>query len=91
MLELAQTQQHSLFQRCRSAFVATLSWIASKISVAIRSAFWRSILASVRALVRESRSVRGASAQRSAFDERRKAGAEPAVSGSTPYPSHREF
>jgi hypothetical protein len=51
----------------KSCLVATLSWIASKISVAIRSAFWRSILASARALVRESRSVRSASAQRSAF------------------------
>lgn len=47
---------------CRSCLVATLSWIASKISVAIRSAFGRSILASARALVRESRSVRCASA-----------------------------
>ena len=64
-----------------------LSWIASKISVAMRSAFWRSILASARALVRESRSVNGRVSAALRIRVRRKAGAEPAVSGCTPYPS----
>jgi len=39
-----------------------VAWIASKISVAMRSAALRSMLASASALVRESRSVSGASA-----------------------------
>ena len=40
-----------------------VAWIASKISVAMRSAALRSMLASASALVRESRSVSGASAK----------------------------
>ena len=42
---------------CKSALLATLSWIASKISVAMHSAAGRSILASASALASESRSV----------------------------------
>src|SRR6266852_5583686 len=45
--------------RSRSDLVATLPWIASKISVAMRSATGRSILASARAFVSKSRSVIG--------------------------------
>jgi hypothetical protein len=44
------------------------------------------ISASARALVRDNRSVKCASAQRSAPRHRRKVGAEPTVSGCRPYP-----
>jgi hypothetical protein len=56
-LDLGEAQHHSLFQRLQVLLGGELSWITSKISVAIRSAFWRSILETVRALVREGRSV----------------------------------